>query len=638
MSNKLCYLPIPPRAWSRVQNSCSLTTDIGTDEFVQVPYTGEVVPISVLGEKIAMLNKGNILQYKANSSNLTQAQRYSKIAQGKWTNRNTTWATQSTRGYTNPNNSSLKRAGNVINVAIDPITGAVIGETNAPVTCANTIVTINQGLPSNGGGGSVQEPEIPPPVEPTPESDTFPQINEDTPVEPIVIQDEGVLICSVQENVCTGETKTTRSQQLCNPTSDSDVPGSIELLCWNDGTPTWYPRQRYIMTNSTNKWPTNYKFFDSAIRPNAPFITSITSEGNVVTLTWIQSEFCLPVERFDIFQNRIFNKSVSGSVLKTDILVRGCNTYEYYIVAVSNGSNVRSEPSNTVYYDFTFITDGLVIYDGQYTYVTFLTNGTISFECTNQNKFIEFTLVGGGSSAGFYGTSQGNGAGSAAGGGGQILNTDKPILINSGSVLNIFIGLGGVAPTSSNPSNGNIGGDTSMSGSFTATTENIKYGGVGGIGKSGYSYDGGGGIYNSSYNSNGGNYNIDGASLYGYGSGGAAGSLTNINSAGEITLVTKPSNGGNASSNGAGNGSNGFQGINGVYYGGGGGGGLPVKYNNGLGGNGGGGYGANSNNQSRPPETLANNTGGGGGGGSRIYGGIDYNPASGSSGIAIIRF
>ena len=336
-----CYLPMPPRAWSRVQNSCSLIT---TDE-------SAIVPIDVLAEKNAMLNKGNILQYKANSSNLTKSQRYSKIAQGKWTNRNTTWATQSTRGYTNPNNTSLKRSGNVVNIAIDPITGAIIGETSAPVTCPTTIIYVNEGLPSNSGGGGVNNPEMPPPVEPTPESNTFPEIIEEVPVEPIVIQDEGILICSVQENVCTGETKSSISQQLCNPTTDSDVPGSIQLLCWNDGTPTWYPRQRYIMSNSTNKWPTNYKFFTSAVRPSPPVITSVTYVGNVVTLTWIQGKSCLPISIYDIYQDGLLVSTVPGTIFSTTLFVSGCDTYQYFIVGVTNGSNIPSDPSNYVTLD-----------------------------------------------------------------------------------------------------------------------------------------------------------------------------------------------------------------------------------------------------------------------------------------------
>lgn len=231
--------PQPPRVWYRVQN----------------PFI-ELSPLEA--DKIAMLNKGNVLQYKANSSNLTKAQKYSNIAKGL--NNNTTWATQSTRGYTNPNTTSLKRTGNVLNIAISSTTGDVIGPTLEPITCPKPIITNNENLPSNIANESDTAPDIPPPVEPSEGSNVFPNIIPVAPVEPVVIQDGGVLICSVQENVCTGETKSTISQQLCNPTTDSNVPGQIQDLCWNDGTETWYPRQRYIMTNSGNKFPYNYKF------------------------------------------------------------------------------------------------------------------------------------------------------------------------------------------------------------------------------------------------------------------------------------------------------------------------------------------------------------------------------------------
>ena len=325
-----CYLPNPPRAWSRVQNSCPDTND---DPF--------------LAEKIAMLNKGNVLQYKANSSNLTQSQKYSKIVKGQWVNRNTTWATQSAKGYTNPNTTSLKRSGNVINIAIDPITGAIIGPTESPITCLKPITPVNEVLPSNGGGGSnVKEPDIPPPVEPSPNSDTFPPIISDPIVEPIVIQDGGVLICSVQENVCTGETKNSISQQLCHPTTDSDVPGSIQDLCWNDGTQTWFPRQRYVLSNSGNKWPTNAKLV-SAIKIYPPTITSITSNTNIVTLTWTPSENCLQVSNYIIFQNGILVKNVPVTIFTSDFIVDNFNTYNYSIIAFTNGSNI-SEPSDTV--------------------------------------------------------------------------------------------------------------------------------------------------------------------------------------------------------------------------------------------------------------------------------------------------
>jgi hypothetical protein len=340
-----CYLPRPPRAWSRVQNDCSLIYSGIDNGFVKIPLTGEIVPVSVLGEKIAMLNKGNVLQYKANSSNLTKAQRYSKIATGKWINRNTTWATQSTRGYTNPNTTSLKRTGNVVNIAIDPITGAIIGPTTDPVTCIQSIDPLNEGIPVNNVSG-IDNPIIPPPVPPTPPSNGFPEIIPDTPVEPIVIQDAGVLICSVQENICTGTIKNNISQQLCNPTTDSDVPGTIQDLCWNNGTPTWYPRQRYIMTNSTNKWPINAQL-STSVRPSPPVITSVTNNATLITLNWTQNEYCLPVSGFNIYQNGILVSTVLGNVFTLNLIVNNNGTYEYFIIATTSG-NVVSDASNSV--------------------------------------------------------------------------------------------------------------------------------------------------------------------------------------------------------------------------------------------------------------------------------------------------
>lgn len=238
------YLPQPPREWSRVQNSCSFTDD-DTTYSLQNVFVAD------------MLNKGNVLQYKKNSANLSKAQIYSKIARGQWTNRNITWATQSAQ-YSNPNTTSLKRSGNFVNIAIDPITGAFLGETPNNVTCPQPVVTNNESLPSNGGGGSsVAEPGIPPVAEPSSGSNTFPPNQQETEQEDIVIQDGGFLICSVQENVCTGEIVAINPQQLFYPTTDSDVPGPIQELFWNDGIQTWYPRQRYVMTNSANKWPVN---------------------------------------------------------------------------------------------------------------------------------------------------------------------------------------------------------------------------------------------------------------------------------------------------------------------------------------------------------------------------------------------
>ena len=152
------YIPNPPRLWNRVQLPCS-QTNVG------------LTPQEY--HKYLMMEKGNILQYKNNSSCLTKKQIYSLIAQGKWKNRNTTWAIQSERGYTNPNTKMLKQ-------------------------------------------------------------------NDTT---------------NIIENSCTSYTNEKRKNQFYHPTSDSDVPGPIELLYWNENTPTWYPRQRLVMNNSNNKWP-----------------------------------------------------------------------------------------------------------------------------------------------------------------------------------------------------------------------------------------------------------------------------------------------------------------------------------------------------------------------------------------------
>ena len=72
------YNPTVTRTWSRFENVCSND------------------------DPDNMKQKANILQYKNNSSNITKNQRYSQIAQGNWSERKTSWATQ-TQTYTDPN-------------------------------------------------------------------------------------------------------------------------------------------------------------------------------------------------------------------------------------------------------------------------------------------------------------------------------------------------------------------------------------------------------------------------------------------------------------------------------------------------------------------------------------------------------
>ena len=334
--NSKGYLPQPPRVWSRVQNSCSIITGPEEGEFVQVPYSTKIVPYAELGTNIAMLRKGNVLQYKKNSSNLTKQQIYSLIAKGQWTNRTKTWATQSDRGYTNPNNQSYIRVG-ATNVTLDGV------PTFLPVTCPRFPIINNGVLPAIAGGGT-QNNVLPPPVIPAPNAggSVIPLVPV-APVEPIVIQDFGNLVCGTFENLCTGEIIQALKLDNCHPTTDSDVPGPIEELCWNDGNPTWYPRQRYVMSNSTDKWPINAEL-GSAVIFDAPTL-SASMLCNVITLSWTFDPF---YTIYNIYQDEYILPIgfVNGFTNTFTVNIDAIGTYSFYIKGV-NG-NIESEASNTV--------------------------------------------------------------------------------------------------------------------------------------------------------------------------------------------------------------------------------------------------------------------------------------------------
>ena len=276
--------PVPPRVWSRVQGNC---TDLPTEfsEIIYIPESNSYVTLLQRNEIVAMLKKGNVLQYKKNSSNITKQQRYSQIATGNWTNRTTTWASQSVT-TTMPNTQNLQRV-NYRTIFLD--TGA---PADLPVTCPDPVVqTIPLALPTNPNNPNrVRIPRIQPglytppcPIYVTPSGPpifipsgpsnqlpekpidpiivpVLPVINPPPePTQPVVIPDGGNLVCNTRENICTGEVSSTPPSDNCNPTSASDVPGPIINLCYDDSLPTYYPRQRYVMTNSGNKFPVGYK-------------------------------------------------------------------------------------------------------------------------------------------------------------------------------------------------------------------------------------------------------------------------------------------------------------------------------------------------------------------------------------------
>ena len=156
-----CYNPVPPREWNRFQNICTFNRNA-------------ITPNATL--QIADNYKGNILQYKKNSSNLTKNQRYAQIARGMWTNRTTSWATQ-TESYTNPNTNSLKRA-NATEISV-PISNTPYGYPTIP--CPDLI---------------------------------------NTATDTITVLDGGTLVCNIVQNPCTGKETITGGNRLCFPTSD----------------------------------------------------------------------------------------------------------------------------------------------------------------------------------------------------------------------------------------------------------------------------------------------------------------------------------------------------------------------------------------------------------------------------------
>lgn len=338
--NGQCYLPQPPRAWSRVQNSITFENGTGANTnantMVRLPYSTKEVPASTLLREIAMINKGNVLQYKNNSSSLTKNQRYSKIAQGQWTNRTKTFASQSTRGYTNPNTQSLMRVGGS-NVTT---TGQ---PTDLPVTCPINIRPINRVLPFQIANLIINQ-ILPPPPPPPPAGsggNVMPMVAVPT-VEPDVIQDFGNLVCGTQEDLCSGLLITSIKLDNCHPTTDSDVPGQIQELCWNDGNPTWYPRQKYVMTNSTDKWPVNAPLV-SAVRPATPVLTLTIADG-INTLSWFTTTDCLPISSYNVYQNNLLIANTTN--MSYNVVFNNTLTNEFYVISLSQ--TIQSNPSNIV--------------------------------------------------------------------------------------------------------------------------------------------------------------------------------------------------------------------------------------------------------------------------------------------------
>jgi len=222
----MSYNPIPTRVWSRVQNPCTFI--VPGDQYLSafIPLTGQTVTQGEADYEMKQLYKGNILQYKGNSAMLTRTQKYSQLARGAGPNRRKVFATQ-TETYSNPNTTGLLRQ----NFVIYPFPNEIVGAPN------NKSGPFAYGIPNPDGCSGDS------------------------------IQDGGTLVYGTYVNPCSNQIIKkcdTSTATICNPASASNVPGP-SFLCWNRKAQSWFPKPRYFMNNSTDKWPINYKGFVSAI-------------------------------------------------------------------------------------------------------------------------------------------------------------------------------------------------------------------------------------------------------------------------------------------------------------------------------------------------------------------------------------
>jgi len=303
----MSYLPQPPRVWSRVQSSCTFLNP--NDD-----YTRVISGLNSKGMTLAQANyhekliyKGNILQYKGNSSQLTKKQRYTQLAKGFGPNRTKVFGTQS-ETYSNPNTTGLLRVGS----REIPYPNFLVGEPNNPSGPYQTDVKNPNNCNTNGS-----------------------------------LEDGGTLVCGSYANPCTKEIVRVGRQPgelICNPSTASDVPGIPIALCWDTALQTWFPKPRYFMNNSTDKWPQGYKGFVSGVTPEPP-----TIKLNGLTLSWTFINNCIvPISSFRIYVNGLFFTSVPYTTTSSQVITFSSLQINDSIYMTSVSNTIESVPSNIV--------------------------------------------------------------------------------------------------------------------------------------------------------------------------------------------------------------------------------------------------------------------------------------------------
>ena len=616
MSN---YNPIPPRVWSRVQNQCTYIVPGSTYEEAFIPLTGQIVSQAQADYETKQIYKGNILQYKANSARLTKSQKYSQLARCSGPNRTKVFATQS-QTYTNPNTTGLLRQ----NFSTYPYPNQI------------------PGAPNNISGPFAYNI-------PNPNDCSFNSV-----------QDGGILVCGTYANPCTGEIYKTGSNisTICNPASASNVPGP-SLLCWNNKVQTWFPRQRYFMNNSTDKWPQGYKGFVSAVKPYAPII-NVSGTCGTININWIISNnnCVFIISGYNIYINEKLYITLPANINSFTIDNISNGIYEIYMKSITN--NIESEPSNksiivldsefilitkkniktpTLYNNFGF--KGIILETSLEPTYGAGGYGELIFKlCVNLTVNVLMVGGGGGGSSSVY-LAPGNPFSPYAfgpGGGGSGINYITGLIPPINNDIDIKIGCGGASPSKGSQSAAQNGFSTSIS--YTSFYF-IAQGGNGASTITAPNYGGG----------NGGNANVSVGTSYGGGGGGGGlainftappPSTNNGGFGGTADLSMNNGNSGTSTSSSPfppyGDGGSSqtysfaipFLGMNVNVGGGGGGGGFNYG---GKAGNGTGGLGGNNNNINGED---AFNYGGGGGGGGILYGSGIPTSKGGNGGNGVI--
>lgn len=269
------YLPIPARVWSRVQNPCVYNVLSDNSYTAYIPLTNQTVSLAQANYQEKLLYKGNILQHKKNSSQLTKKQKYTQIVKGLGPNRKKSYATQS-QTYTNPNTTGLLR----VNYSEIPFPNEIVG------------------APNNISGP--YQYNVPNPFDCPSNS----------------LQDGGNLVCGTYTNPCTGAIieSSVVSADIYTPSYCSDVPGTPIELYWNKKVQSWFPRQRYTMNNSGDKWPQGYKGLVSAVRPKPPVISLVYETDDIIEISWaIVTSDCLPISSFNVYINNTFYINIKNT-------------------------------------------------------------------------------------------------------------------------------------------------------------------------------------------------------------------------------------------------------------------------------------------------------------------------------------